>query len=197
MGLFDDLKHKFEKGIESTGHQSKKMLDISRIKFMVRNEKEKEEALYYKLGKEIFRYWDRKGDLELTDLTRATLQHIQDVRRKIVELEETVEKLKQQHAPVQEKKENSQSIPAPDNRSQPEASEEKRLKKEPVRMEKKNTHTASQTDQTNHQSTHTSTPELSENWAEGKAFFVCPHCGDRIEETTIICSHCHKHIYED
>ncbi|PTX58291.1 hypothetical protein C8P63_11738 [Melghirimyces profundicolus] len=182
MDLLTGLRQKLEKGIESTSQRSKKVLHISRITLLIRNKKENEDELYRRLGREVHRYWEMKGRLDLTDLTRATLQQIRDVREKIAELEQSVEKLKQQEeVPPPEKERNREKIPAPDSgyskAEEEKVEEEKPAPPGPSREEEENT----------------APPFLG----EGEAIFVCPHCGDQIEEKTVICSHCKKHVYHD
>jgi len=194
LGLWTGLKDKLEKGLETTSQRSKKVLDISRISLLLRSTKENEEDLYRRLGREIYRYWERKQQLELTDLTRATLNQIREVREKIAEMEETLEQLKKEEKErSSEWKEEAEQIPVStdeESKAVQEASEEEKGK-EPMlgsRSRRSNRSLEKADEQ----------PKTSSNgWVEGEAIFICPHCGDRVEEDTVFCPHCHKHVYHD
>ncbi|MGF7086227.1 Mg-chelatase subunit ChlI [Kroppenstedtia sanguinis] len=192
MGLLTDLKQKLEKGIESTSQRSKKVLDISRITLLIRNAKETEEELYTRLGREVYRYWDLKGRLELTDLTRSTMGQIKEIRDKIEELEQAVEELKKREAaesgePAEEaEKELTTDQGTPSERESKESQE--------------NQEGTSISTSAPSRDLSESAPEPSqvpdENWAEGQAIFFCPHCGNQVDEQTVICPHCRRNIYE-
>ncbi|EGK11981.1 hypothetical protein ACFQ49_12735 [Kroppenstedtia eburnea] len=186
MGLLTDLKQKLEKGIESTSQRSKKVLDISRITLLIRSSKESEEELYKRLGREVYRYWELKGRLELTDLTRATIGQIKEVRDKIAELEQAVEELKKR-----------ESAPEPE---EPDREAERELATEQVTPSGKESSSTSSKPRNLPDPDPESSPEPSpapdENWAEGQAIFFCPHCGNQVDEETVICPHCKQNIYD-
>lgn len=186
MSLLTGLKQKLEKGIESTSQRSKKVLDISRITLLIRNLKENEEELHRRLGQEIYRYWSLKGQLEMTDLTRATIRQVEEIREKIDELEKTLEELKKNDPEPEPKKQEwvkgeptAEAVPPPaiapsgEGEKSPSASETPSL-------------TGPQQE---------ATPE-TDDWAEGQAIFFCPHCGNQVDEETVTCSHCQKSIYD-
>jgi hypothetical protein len=179
LGLLTDLKQKLEKGIESTSQRSKKVLDISRITLLIRSKKESEEELYQRLGREIYRYWDLKGRLDLTDLTRATIGQIKEVREKIDELEQTLEELKKRQLA-----------------SEADRKVEKALTTEQVIASRNESTSPSSTARNLPDSDPEPTPASDENWAEGQAIFFCSHCGNQVDEDTIICPHCKQNIYD-
>ena len=192
MGLLTDLKQKLEKGIESTSQRSKKVLDISRITLLIRSKKESEEELYQRLGREIYRYWDLKGRLDLTDLTRATIGQIKEVREKIDELEQTLEELKKREAaesgePAEEVEKaltTDQGIPPGRERKKVKKIRKVHLYRLPPPPGICRIQLLS----------HPRSPMRIGQ--KGQAIFFCPHCGNQVDEQTVICPHCRRNIYD-
>lgn len=184
MSLLTGLKQKLEKGIESTSQRSKKVLDISRITLLIRSKKENEEELHRRLGQEIYRYWDLKGRLEMTDLTRATIRQIKDIRGEIDELEKTLEELKKTDSESEPKKQVEEE-PTAEAVAPPAVDPSREGAKSPSASE-----TPSLTEP------HPEVTPATDDWAEGQAIFFCPHCGNQVDEDTVTCSHCQKNIYD-
>lgn len=187
MSFLSDLKNKLEKGIESTSNKSKKVLDMSWLTLSIRGKKETEEQMYTRLGKEVYMLWEREKKVELTSQTKETLEKIDDLRKTIAEMEETLADLKRRAAAHFKSSGSSDQTPSHSHQSKGQEEQEasveltsKSLNKPqelPISTEKKER-------------------EEDLDWGEIQAIFVCPHCGNRVEEDTEVCPHCKKHVYD-
>ncbi|QKG85158.1 zinc ribbon domain-containing protein [Kroppenstedtia pulmonis] len=187
MSFLSDLKNKLEKGIESTSNKSKKVLDMSWLTLSIRGKKETEEQMYTRLGKEVYMLWEREKKVELTSQTKETLEKIDDLRNTIAEMEETLADLKRRAAAHFKSSDSSDQTPSRSHQSK--GQEEQRASVEPASK-------AFNKSRELPISTEKKEREEDLDWGELQAIFVCPHCGNRVEEDTEVCPHCKKHVYD-
>lgn len=94
MKLFFDLKQKLEKGVETAGQTSQKMLEISRLSLRIRGKKEEAERLIAQLGKEMVESWKPDQEWEMTDSIKQMLQEIYNINKEIEKLQEELTDVK-------------------------------------------------------------------------------------------------------
>ncbi|GGE19166.1 hypothetical protein GCM10011571_21370 [Marinithermofilum abyssi] len=216
MGILSDLKSKVKRGVERTEHKSKQVLEISRLTILIRRKRETEQELYRRLGREVYTKWQRKETEALEwGQVEAPLKEVNQVRKKIAELEKELEKVKNSQVQYSEPKpltaaSTKNPLPSPD---QDDASGQSAR---PETEEGVNANTAHPSDGMNGTVSQPKTFEAvpysmnavskkegeQQNHKlggldEGTAIFICPHCGDQVEEDTEICPHCRKNIYQD
>lgn len=94
MNFFQDLKEKLEKSVESAGHKSQKMLEMSRLTLRIKGKKEDIEHQISKLGWQVYHHWEEKGELELTETILLSLESIRDQQNRLEALTNELEELK-------------------------------------------------------------------------------------------------------
>ncbi|SDW68397.1 hypothetical protein SAMN05444487_105126 [Marininema mesophilum] len=183
MGIFDGLKSKLEKGLETTSQKSKKVLDISRLTLQLRGKKEYESELHMRLGRSLYERWEAHGDMEMTDRTRSLLYNIKEIREVIQSMEDQLTELKKE----EERKHPPENMQAPPSRE--------------VKTERQALPSGDDLPGERIQSSSNQTPvsdhKTSSSWDawEGQGIFLCPHCSKEVRDTEKNCIYCHGEIY--
>ncbi|RAL25689.1 hypothetical protein [Thermoflavimicrobium daqui] len=94
MNFFQDLKQVFEKGVEQVGNQSPLVKELARLSGLLKGKKESIQDSYNRLGQLVYKEWEKKQKIEITDEIRELLKSIQDVERQATKLANQVDSLK-------------------------------------------------------------------------------------------------------
>ncbi len=172
MNFFQDLKLKLEKGMETAGQKSQRMLEMSRLSLKIKGKKDDIERMIQRLGWEVYEAWERDKNLEKTDQIQGTLKAIDDLNEQLRSLQKELEDLKNSDITIRDTAEKV-SIPSlskeeepvskevavllPDQDSQPEP-----VKKVPPRV---------------------------------AVLYICPFCAHQVSRDASGCSHCGQQFY--
>ncbi|MDN4595279.1 hypothetical protein [Polycladomyces subterraneus] len=88
MKLLKELKDRLEKGMETAGHKSQQMLEISRLSMKIKGKKEDIDRLYRRLGQAVSEVWESKTELVLNADIREMLDAIRDLKQQVEILEQ-------------------------------------------------------------------------------------------------------------
>jgi rubrerythrin len=216
VGILSDLKSKVKRGVERTEHKSKQVLEISRLTILIRGKRETEQELYRRLGREVYAKWQENETEALKwGQVEGTLKEVDQVRKKIAELEKELEGVKNSRVQYSEPK-PQKAASTPNPLPSPDQDDASSQFAQPETEERVNANTAHPSDGTNgtvsqskaFEAAPYSTNAVSKKEGElqnhklggldeGMAIFICPHCGDQVDEDTEICPHCQKNIYQD
>lgn len=94
MDFFQDLKQKLNKGVETAGKQSQRMLKMSSLTFKIKGKKDDIERLINKLGWEVYKSWEPEQILEVSDSIQEALKAVYDLQEECRALEKELEELK-------------------------------------------------------------------------------------------------------
>lgn len=94
MSFLQDLKQKLEKGVETAGQKSQKMIEISRLALRIKGKKEDIERQVQKLGWEVYTHWEKTGELRLNESIHLSLQGIRSQQEQLFELQKELEEVK-------------------------------------------------------------------------------------------------------
>lgn len=168
MKLFFDLKQKLEKGVETAGQTSQKMLEISRLTLRIRGKKEDIDRLVEQLGRKMVETWKPDQKWEMTESIEQTLQQIYDINKEIEELQAELEKIKNNLITHKEEAET-------------------------VNLQKEENHFIE--GQTKKEVELDKTGEPLEATAIPTIVYLCPFCAHQVEPNASQCTHCQKPFY--
>lgn len=94
MNIFQDIKSKLEKGFEQAGHQSQRVLDVSRLNMKIKSKKDELAEGVDKLGWVVFESWDPNEMFTLTDEVKKALKYAHETEQQLVKLEGELDQLK-------------------------------------------------------------------------------------------------------
>lgn len=88
--IWEGLKHRLEKGVETATHKSQQMVEISRLNLRIRGKKEDINRLYRRLGILAFEAWnkDMADRLVLSPEMKEILQSIRQIQADISAMEQ-------------------------------------------------------------------------------------------------------------
>jgi rubrerythrin len=88
--IWEGLKHRLEKGVETATHKSQQMVEISRLNLRIRGKKEDINRLYRRLGILAFEAWnkDMADRLVLSTEMKEILQSIRQIQADISAMEQ-------------------------------------------------------------------------------------------------------------
>ncbi|BCU82615.1 hypothetical protein JIR001_23980 [Polycladomyces abyssicola] len=88
MKLLKELKDRLEKGMETAGHKSQQMLEISRLSMKIKVKKEDIDRLYRRLGQAVSEVWESQSEFVLNAHIRELLDAIRDLKQQVEILEQ-------------------------------------------------------------------------------------------------------------
>ncbi|SEM71609.1 hypothetical protein [Lihuaxuella thermophila] len=172
MNFFQDLKQKLEKGMETAGQKSQRMLEISRLSLKIKGKKDDIERMIQKLGREVYEAWEPAKKLEMTDQIEATLTAIHDLNEQLKSLQKELEDLKNSDITVHDTAEKV-SIPPSVQEEEPSSG-----KVEVLLPDQESPRTRVKTVQPG-----------------AAVLYICPFCAHQVKNDASSCSHCGQRFY--
>lgn len=166
MNFFQELKQRLEKGVETAGQTSQKMLEISRLTLRIRGKKEDIERMVTQLGWEMVESWRPDEEWEMTDSIKRTLQAIHHQNKQLEDLQAELEDLKSN---LITQKEQAEKVEL----HEPE---------EPLLIQGK-------------AANHGENSEQTEVPAIPAVIYLCPFCAHQVDHDASQCSHCHERFH--
>jgi hypothetical protein len=172
LNFFQDLKLKLEKGMETAGQKSQRMLEMSRLSLKIKGKKDDIERMIQKLGWEVYKAWEPNKNLELTDQIQKTLTTIQDLNEQLRFLQKELEDLKNSDIIVPDTAEKVSISPLSQEEAQVSGRvnvllPDKGSRQEPVK---------------------TVQPKVA-------ILYICPFCAHQVKSDASACSHCGQRFY--
>lgn len=172
MNFFQDLKLKLEKGMETAGQKSQRMLEMSRLSLKIKGKKDDIERMMQNLGREVYKVWEPKKNLEMTDQIQKMLTTIHDLNDQLRALQKELEDLKNSDITFRDTAEKV-SIPPLSQEEAPVSGRaavllpEQGSRLEPVK---------------------TVQPQVA-------IVYICPFCAHQVKSDASACSHCGQRFY--
>ncbi|MBD1370970.1 hypothetical protein IC620_01155 [Hazenella sp. IB182357] len=94
MSFFNELKQKIEKGVETAGKQSQRMIEISRLNIKIKGKRDNQMEEMLSLGRELYENWEPDKEPIITKKVKDKLKHIREIEGAINQLTQNLEKLK-------------------------------------------------------------------------------------------------------
>ncbi|MGA9174792.1 MAG: hypothetical protein WBZ33_12550 [Thermoactinomyces sp.] len=171
MSFLQELKQKLEKGVETAGQKSQKMIEISRLTLRIKGKKEDIERQIQKLGWEVYTHWENTEELTLNESIHLSLQGIRSQREQLVELQKELEEVKKADVIPRKQVEKVNLMIA-------EAEEDAQPNKEAILLEP------------------VSPVDVAANNPHIPAvIYICPFCAHQVSADAISCTHCEKRFY--
>lgn len=181
MNFFQDLKQKIEKGVETAGQKSQRMIAMSSLNLKIKGKKEDIDRLMKKLGWDVYRAWEPNKILEISDQVQDTLKAVHDLNVQLKELEKELEELKSLNITNKDTAERVTIPPVPE--------ETVPTYPPPSMPDSNGSH--SEPKQSN-KSRATPAPVVPPPTA---VVYICPFCAHQVECDISSCSHCHRRYY--
>lgn len=87
MNFFDDLVSKIEKGVAETGLASRRMMDLGKLNFKVKEKKQEADEIAAKIGWAIYRNWENKKTTSMDGSLLNLIEMLETLHQQIKELE--------------------------------------------------------------------------------------------------------------
>ncbi|MBA4492919.1 hypothetical protein ACFO25_08480 [Paenactinomyces guangxiensis] len=172
MNFFQDLKQKLEKGVETAGQKSQRMLEMSRLTLKIKGKKEDIERMANKLGWEVYNAWEPKGKLEETDQIQESLKAIHDLNEQLKSLQKELDELRNANITTRAMAEKV-NISPPGPEGPPAA--------------------LRQADVPSNQTSH---PEWIKTVTPvTPVVYICPFCAHQVARDASNCTHCQQRFY--
>ncbi|MFC7441327.1 hypothetical protein [Laceyella putida] len=172
MSFLQDLKQKLEKGVETAGQKSQRMLEISRLTLRIKGKKDDIERLITKLGREVYQTWEKEQKLAETEEVGQLLKAVQDQYGQLNALQQELEVLKQ-----------SDQVPLQVEEITPTLVEQANAEQGGVEALPQPEEAREMPDSINTGGTQVA------------VLYLCPFCAHQVESEASSCSHCHKRFY--
>lgn len=170
MSFLQDLKQKLEKGVETAGQKSQRMLEISRLTLRIKGKKDDIERLITKLGREVYETWEKEQKLVETETAGQLLKAVQDQYEQLASLQEELEELKKSdQVPMEE------ITPTLVGQTMAEQGTIGVLPQP--------------------EGTPNEVEEINTGATKIAVLYLCPFCAHQVDSEVASCPHCHKRFH--
>jgi hypothetical protein len=166
LSFLQELKQKLEKGVETAGQKSHKMIEISRLTLRIKGKKDDIERMISKLGWEIYRVWEQTGKLEMNENIQFSLQAIWDQQEQLRALQKELEEVKKSDIVPRKQVEKVDLV----LEAEAVAVEENVGREEPVALPE-------------------SKPEVP------SVIYICPFCAHQVKNDASRCANCQSRFH--
>jgi hypothetical protein len=94
LNFFDDLRNKIEKGVAETGLASKRMMELGKLTYKIKEKKTEAESIAAKIGWITYSHWRKENAVPLDDEITPILRQLQVLDKEIKELETDLANIK-------------------------------------------------------------------------------------------------------
>ncbi|TCS95012.1 hypothetical protein [Hazenella coriacea] len=186
MDFFQDLKQKLNRGVETAGKQSQRMLKMSSLTFKIKGKKDDIERLISKLGWEVYRAWEPERILEVSDEIQEALKAVHDLQEECTALEKELEDLKSLDIQATTEKVDVGLTPTNDMD----------LQVSPVRKEQGDQEQVLPTEAVSPSKEVKQRPVAkNELIPVSPVVYICPFCAHQVANEANNCTHCGKRYY--
>lgn len=183
MDFFQDLKQKLNRGVETAGKQSQRMLKMSSLTFKIKGKKDDIERLINKLGWEVYRSWEPDRILEVSDGIQESLKAVYDLQEECKALEKELQELKSMDIQATSEKIDVGLISSDDHQESPSMEDytpDKQIPTPKMISPSKEAHIPA---------------TKNELIPMSPVVYICPNCAHQVASQANKCSHCGKQYY--